>query len=383
MTDGRTRTFHNPVHIRFGPGALSALAELARSRRTIVLTSDGMARRGVLRTVENALGDLVVATYTAVTPNPTVLSCTTAFEEVRAADAELIVAIGGGSVIDTAKAVAAQDAAGTDAWLSAHLREGGPFPADFLPPAILAIPTTAGTGSEVTMWGTIWDERTGKKYSISHPRLYPESAIVDPLLTHSVPRRTTVATAFDALSHAMEAIWNRASNPISDALAIRAIGLIPDALRAVLESPADPDARERLASAALVAGLAMSNTRTALAHSISYPLTAELGVQHGIACSLTLPEILREVGEEFPDRAALIVQALAATSVADAVYRLYALFRSAGAGDELRQHIGSAAALSGLRGSFIAPGRADNFLVAVEQASAAALLRRAYETICA
>ncbi|MGH2446083.1 MAG: iron-containing alcohol dehydrogenase [Candidatus Limnocylindria bacterium] len=383
----RVRPFHNPVRIRFGDGVLSGLAELAGSRRTVILATEGMARRGALATVERSLGGSVAAVYTDIAPNPTVRSCITAFEALRGAgahaDAELIIALGGGSVIDTAKAVAAQQGSGAEAgWLEAHLRDGRPFPEPFEPPAIIAIPTTAGTGSEVTMWGTIWDEQTRGKHSISHPRLYPEAALLDPALTLSVPRPATLAAALDALSHAMEAIWNRSANPVSDAVAVRAVGIIPEALRRVLATPGDPRAREALLAASLLAGLAISNTRTALAHSISYPLTAELGLPHGIASSLTLPQILAEVGRGNPERADLIVGALGATSVAAAARGVYDLFREAETAEIVRRHIPSAAMLGDLRGGFIAPGRAENFVLPVDQAAASELLRRAYEVVC-
>ncbi|MEA2650817.1 MAG: hypothetical protein QOI85_538, partial [Chloroflexota bacterium] len=281
--------FSNPVRVEFGADALAGLPDAVGERDCILVTSAGMASRGALREIEAGLADRIVATFSDVLPNPTIASCTMAFDALQGVEAGLLVALGGGSVIDTAKALAAQRAHPSGpGWLAGHLRDGRPFPEPFVPPAIIAIPTTAGTGSEVTMWATIWDDESATKRSISHPFLYPEAALLDPALTHSVPRATTVPAAFDALSHAMEAIWNRAANPVSDALAMRAIRLIPGALPRVLESPDDARAREALMSAALLAGLAISSTRTALAHSISYPLTAERGLPHGIACSLTL-----------------------------------------------------------------------------------------------
>jgi len=378
--------FHNPVRIRFGTDALDTIGELVETRHCVLLTSEGMARRNAFGQLTQALGDRVTARYTAVSPNPTVDSATSAFHAVHGAEpqAELIVALGGGSVIDTAKAVAAQYANGpsTD-WLSRHLRDDAPFDPDAAPPSIVAIPTTAGTGSEVTMWGTIWDETNGRKYSVSHRSLYPHHALLDPRLTLSVPRATTIATALDALSHAMESIWNRAANPVSDALAVRAIGIIPAALVEALRQPDDLAVRARLQSAALVAGLAMSNTRTALAHSISYPLTSRLGVPHGIACSLTLPEILLGVIETHPERAGLIVGGLGAGSAADGAGALYDLFREVGTAELLSARVPTGAALEAIEDELITPGRADNSLLPADGPSAARLLRTAYEKVCA
>ena len=383
LTVGSVRPFHNPVRIRFGDGALGELGDLAGSRRSVILTTAGMEQRGTLAEVERSLGGTLAARYAEIPPNPTIRSCAEAFAAVRGAEPEVLIALGGGSVIDTAKAVAAHQASGGESgWLAAHLRDAKPIAEPFDPPAIIAIPTTAGTGSEVTMWGTIWDEQTLDKHSISHPSLYPEAAILEPSLTHSVPRDTAVASALDALSHAMEAIWNRSANPVSDAAAVRAIGLIPRALQRVLEAPDDADARRALLEGSLLAGLAISNTRTALAHSISYPLTAELGVPHGIAASLTLPEILVEVGRGAPDHAVPIVDALGANSAAEAAHGISALFTAAGTAEIIRRHVPSGAVLEQLRGSFIAPGRAENFILPVDQAAASALLHRAYNAVC-
>ena len=313
------QTVHNPVRIVFGDGALAAVSDAVGERRCVVITTEGMVARGTLGRLEAALGPRIVGAYTEVEPNPTIASCTTAFDALASLDAEVLVALGGGSAIDTTKAVAAQVAhAPTPGWLAGHLRDGMPFRPDVAPPPIVAVPTTAGTGSEVTMWATIWDEQRPGKHSVSHPSLYAETAILDPTLTLSVPRATTVASALDALSHAMESIWNRAANPVSDALAARAIGLIPAALRAAVSTPDDLGAREALLSGSLLAGLAISSTRTALAHSISYPLTAEMGLPHGVACSVTLPELLLAVAEQLPDRSGLIVGALGHRTANDA-----------------------------------------------------------------
>ncbi len=372
-------SFHNPVRVTFGDGALDLLSDTVGDRACALVTSDGMVRRGVVDRVRAALDDRLVAAFTGVAPNPTVASCTEAHEALVGLDVEVLIALGGGSSMDTAKAVAAQRAHGAaSGWLARHLREKEPLADPFRPPAIVAIPTTAGTGSEVTMWGTIWDEQTAGKHSISHAALYPETALVDPSLTLSVPPAATVAAALDALSHAMEAIWNRAHNPVADALAMRAIALIPSALPRALESPDDFEARTELASAALVAGLSISSTRTALAHSISYPLTAELGVPHGIACSMTLPELLVEVDAQRPDRSRLVLDALGATTIDAAVASLSGLFAKVGTAEVLRRHVPDAAALRQLRGGFIAPGRAENFLLDVDQPWAADLLERSY-----
>lgn len=198
--------------------------------------------------------------------------------------------MGGGSVIDSAKFVAA--GRGTCEEVTRHMLEGTPLGelADALP--IVAIPTTSGTGSDLTRWATVWDTHRGGKLSLEHERLYPRVSIVDPLLTGTLPWEPTLASGLDALSHALESIWNRNANPISTALAVSAARDILETLLPLRADPNDRPARARLAAGATAAGLAFSATRTALAHNLSYPVTIERGAPHGIACSFCLPEVM-------------------------------------------------------------------------------------------
>ena len=169
------------------------------------------------------------------------------------------------------------------------------------PIPIIAIPTTSGTGSEVIRRGTIWGD-SGIKYSVSDSHLYPSHAVLDPNLCLTMSRELTLATGLDALSHAMEAVWNRHHSTVSDALASQAISMIHQRLGQVLHAPSDLEARRDMQAAATIAGLAMGTTQTALAHAISYQFTSQYGMPHGLACSFTLPEIACFNGELNADR---------------------------------------------------------------------------------
>ncbi len=205
---------------------------------------------------------------------------------------EVIVALGGGSVIDSAKVFAA--AGGDFGRVSTFLEtQKGAELLSATP--IIAVPTTAGTGSEVTCWGTVWDEATGKKYSLARPDLYPTHAVVDPRLMLAKPRLLTISTGLDALSHALESLWNVNNNPVSANHAVFAARNVLDVLPRLVGDLGNIELRSRMAMAALFAGLAFSNTKTAIAHSLSYPITLRHGVQHGIACSFSLPMVLRSV----------------------------------------------------------------------------------------
>ena len=368
--------FHNPVRVCFGRGCLEKLPEVLGRRTCIVLTTPGMVRRGVVDRLKALCGDKILSVY-AVQPNPTVASTTAAAEDLHGVAAQVILAAGGGSVLDTAKGVAAQRHPGsTVGWLAEHLREGRAVPSPFCPSPVIAVPTTAGTGSEVTMWATIWDERSGRKYSLSNPALYPEAAVVDPELTLTVPEETTVATALDALSHAMEAIWNRNANLVSDVLAAHAISVISSKLRQVLASPRDISVRERLHYASMVAGLAFSNTRTAIAHSISYPLTGQLGMPHGLACSFTLPEIMLFNGKQHKNRVELIQGALGCGSLEAGVAAMHELLAQVGMPNYVRRYFPTDAQVQAFVGDFIAPGRAENNIAPVTQGDAVEIFRR-------
>jgi phosphonate metabolism-associated iron-containing alcohol dehydrogenase len=203
------------------------------------------------------------------------------------------VALGGGSVIDSAKVFAA--AAGDFEKVRTYLEtQKGAERLSATP--IIAVPTTAGTGSEVTCWGTVWDEVNCKKYSLARPNLYPTHAVVDPVLMAGKSRQLTISTGLDALSHSLESLWNVNSNPVSANHAVFAARKILDVLPKLARDLGNIDLRSQMAMAALFAGLAFSNTKTAVAHSLSYPITLRHGVQHGVACSFSLPMILRSAG---------------------------------------------------------------------------------------
>jgi phosphonate metabolism-associated iron-containing alcohol dehydrogenase len=145
----------------------------------------------------------------------------------------------------------------------------------------------------VTPWATIWDRESQRKYSLHLRQTWPTHAVVDPELMLSAPASVTLASGLDALSHALEAIWNVNANPVSDTFAVSAANDIQRVLPALMREPGNLELRSGMALAALKAGMAFSNTKTALAHSISYEMTLRHGLPHGIACSFPLPLVCR------------------------------------------------------------------------------------------
>ena len=220
--------------------------------------------------------------------NPNFVDCINVLEFCQKNIFDGVIALGGGSAMDLAKIVVAHLSLGKPDIIEL-IEYKEPFPQTT--PAIF-LPTTHGTASEVTMWGTIWNMDEKKKYSISHPYLYPTVAILDGNLTLSLPMDISITTTMDALSHSFESIWNKKANDTSTDLAITAICAILKNGSALKENPADLDIRNNLLRASSVAGLAFSNTTTAAAHSMSYPLTIHYGIPHGVASSISLIPLL-------------------------------------------------------------------------------------------
>ncbi len=294
--------------------------------------------------------------YDGVTPNPTISEIIDLAAKLPSVD--ILVAVGGGSVIDTAKGTAALAAIENNAeFFKDHLAKEIPLPDSFTAKPLIAVPTTSGTGSEVTQWATIWGD-DGAKYSLSHRSLYPKEAILDPGLCSFMPREVTLYSALDALSHAMESIWNVKHSPITDALAKTAIQLLRNNLGRTLESPDDLDLRSQIQTAALMAGFSMGTTQTALAHSISYPITSDFGMPHGFACSFTLAEIARFNGETDPERLSIVAEAFGCDT-AGLANEIIQWFCALGVPKYLAQYA-KPEDIDTIEGSLINPARAKN-----------------------
>ena len=301
--------FHNPVAATFGPGCLARLPDRLGRRRAVVVTfpeAEGLGLRGRL---ERILGDRIQGFVSDIAPNPDVA-------ELRALyacfwsnyrDCEAVVAVGGGSALDTAKALVVGTADGDFRDLESSVSAGRAF-VPSATKALITVPTTAGTGSEVTPWATVWDRGAHRKYSLHLDATWPEAAFVDPELTLTLPGSVTLQSGLDALSHALESIWNVNANPISDALAVTAAKSMLATLPALMRDLRNAELRSRASQAALQAGLAFSNTKTALAHSLSYEMTLRHGLPHGIACSFTLPLVLERALGRDPSRDATLAQ---------------------------------------------------------------------------
>lgn len=286
-------TYDNPVRIQFGAGTFAQVAE-AIGQRPYCLVTYGEPYFDRLSSILAKSAGQPQCIINDIQPNPDFAPLRVSCNDFakNATPDTVIVALGGGSVIDTAKVLAASNGGFDNVQ---HFLETKSGESDLSSYPIIAIPTTAGTGSEVTQWATVWDVKSQRKHSLSRHCHYPEAAIVDPELTLGIPKALTVSTALDALSHSLESIWNRNGNPISTNHAVFAASEMMVALPLLLEDLGNLEMRARVSRASLFAGLAFSNTKTALAHSVSYPITLKYNVVHGLACSFSLPMIMASV----------------------------------------------------------------------------------------
>lgn len=265
-----------------GPGKAAALGVLLSRRRAgrPLLVASERALRSV--GADRALAGLPWRAFSAFAPNPHLDQVVAGCRVRDAWQPDAIVGIGGGSAMDVAKAVRLLPADRAAA-LACLRGADGRYPADR--PPLFLIPTTAGSGSEVTAFATIYD--AGRKYSLDHPMVRADAAIVDPCLTASCPYEVISSGLFDAVCHAVESCWSRRATDVSRALSREAMSLLAPQLVASLDAPS-LELRERLAAGALAAGRAIAITRTTAAHAFSYALTARYGIPHGVACMLNL-----------------------------------------------------------------------------------------------
>jgi len=321
--------YFNPVRSVCGAGALASLPALLAGRRALLVTFPEARSLGLVERVEMLLQGRLGGVIDDVRPNPDVAEVRAQYEAFwrDPEAAEVIVALGGGSAIDTAKALMVGTRSGRFDDLLAGLTSGTAFvPANTK--TLIAVPTTAGTGSEVTPWATLWDRGACKKYSLHLAQTWPSVALIDPELMLSLPASVTLHSGLDALSHALESIWNVNANPLSDTYAVAAVHEIFETLPRLMKRLDDLQLRARMALAALKAGMAFSNTRTALAHSISYEMTLRHGLPHGIACSFSLPMVLGRAMGQHADRDAVLERALGPLDAAP--HRLHAFIEALG-----------------------------------------------------
>jgi len=319
----QTYQFKAPSVIVNGPGAAKEVGSFAKGigKKALIVTDSNLEKLGLLNDVKNSLGaaGIPFAIYNKVISEPTMDYTDEGLKIYQKARADFLVAVGGGSPIDAAKAIAAlannpgkmSDFAGPNK----IPRPGAP---------LIAIPTTAGTGSEVTQFTIITDTTRDVKMLIASPHIIPRVALVDPLMTLTMPQGITAATGLDALTHAIEAYISAKAQPITDTLALQAIRVIAGNLRQAWSNGENIEARTNVLIGALQAGMAFSNSSVALVHGMARPIGAYFHVPHGVSNAALLPMVIEFSIPGNPKRYAEIAGAMGelteGLSILDAAY---------------------------------------------------------------
>jgi 4-hydroxybutyrate dehydrogenase len=294
-----------PTRIIFGAGSASHTGREVKNfvqRRVLLVTDQGVIDAGLTRAIESSLAEsaLESQTFSKLSSNPTEAEVEAGLQAYRSAAAEGIVAVGGGAAMDVAKLIAVRSKVDRPfAELDDNLGGDRFIPKD-LPP-VIAVPTTAGTGSEVGRAAVLTVASTGSKTVVFHPSMLPKVAILDPELTITLPSGPTAATGFDALTHCLEAYLAKGDHPMADGIALAGLEIIARDLPRVVSNGRDVEARGGMLKAAMM-GAAAFQKGLGACHSLSHPLSAELGVHHGLANALCLPAVVDFNEKVVPER---------------------------------------------------------------------------------
>lgn len=290
---GEIFSFTGAGKIIFGQGAIAQLVDCIDEmgkKRPFVVMDRGLAASGVKEMIAELFSKYAgqYQLFDKVEGEPPLELADEGAALASREKADVIVGIGGGSAMDVAKAVAVLAAHGGKAVDYLGLNK---VPGPGLPK--IMVPTTAGTGSEVTFTSVFIRKDLKKKEGMNSPFLYPELALLDPMLTLTVPPEVTASTGIDALCHAIESYTSVISSPMSEMISLEAIGLIAANLRSCVHNGADRDAREAMLLGSLYAGLGLANAGVTAVHSLSYPLGGRFGIPHGLANTVLLPAVMR------------------------------------------------------------------------------------------
>jgi alcohol dehydrogenase class IV len=303
-------SFRAAGEIIFGVGAVNRLGAAVRKaggKRVLVVADPGFAKTGSFLQVTQSLEreGLSLVLFDRVEPEPRTVVADQGGEVARKERCDFVLGVGGGSAMDTAKAAAVLATNGGQARDYQGLDK---VPRPGLPKGM--VPTTAGTGSEVTFTAVFINEEEKKKAGINSPHLYPEMSVLDPELTLSLPPAVTAFTGMDALAHAVESYTSKAAHSLSEMFSLEGIRLIGKSLRRAVEVGSDLDARSDMLLGSLLAGIGLANAGVTAVHSLSYPLGGRFRVPHGVGNGLLLPAVMEYNALSLPEKFARIAGAI-------------------------------------------------------------------------
>lgn len=373
-------SYYNPVHTIQGPGSLAQLPELLQSlpkdqRRVLILAwSEGALRHPVFAGLLAENSEFEVRSLVFTASNPTVDQLFDAWKDTCEFCTHVVIGVGGGTILDVAKSLCCLY--GCELNSADDLRRR--IVAGDLKPAArwIGVPTTAGTGSEVTCWATIWDPERDAKRSLESKENYAWAAFVDPELAQGMPIKLAISSALDAVAHAVESYWARRTNAVSRALALEAIRTIMGQIDNLFSDQIE--AHDAMARGSMLAGLAFSNTKTTACHSISYPLTMHYGIPHGAAVAMLLAPVL-EMNVPVTSGMDRLLEALGAENAAGLKKRVSDLLERSGQPSTLKGWGVRRGDLTRLAALGITKGRADNNPAELESEKIERMLNSIYE----
>ena len=360
---------------------MSRLPSITSEGRVLLLTTVGSTRRGLTNRIVELLRPRKVTVCDRVPPTIDIKHIEQLAHEFVDVQPSCIVAAGGGSAIDSAKVLSRLIPVSNNLTLRALLENQKAYDNPNASIPVIAIPTTAGTGAEVTPFATVWNREALVKHSFTFDDPYPTIALLDPKLTLSLPRDLTLTTGLDALCQSLESLWSVRSNPVSRAYSQTALPGIIRTLPLVLDTLGDLDLRTRMMEYSLLAGLAIAISKTTLAHSISYPLTLHMGIPHGLACSLTIVQVLEWNSSHDQQGINRLVQGAGFPEAGELANQLRNLLQRTGAYETLSNYVVDRETLVGFASKAITTERADNNPVQVSVSNVEDILATAFKEI--
>ena len=355
----------NSTKIIFGNNQRSTVLKIIKKKTALIVCSKRTKREIILDKNFSFIKTNKVLWIDDVTPNPSLTYLEKKKKHFKNRKFDYIIAIGGGSVIDTAKALMIMFSIKKKENLKNIIKDISNLKIKNLY-KLIVLPTTAGTGSEVTPYATIWDEKNKKKLSLNNKALYPYMAIIDPVLTFNLPKQETINTGLDSLNQAFESIWNKNANKLTLTYAFKSIKLSLSALAKINNNINDKKSRSDLAKASLYAGICISQTRTSICHSISYPLTAHFNIPHGLACAFTMVAIIDYISTKNKFFFTKLINTLGLASVKEFEKKLKKLFNDLKVKDKNKSYIKNKKKLFYLIKDMQTPGRSDNFIYPID-----------------
>ena len=372
--------YYNPVQSFEGPGCTAELTtllqkmELKEGRLLLLVWSEKVLKLPAFAGLAD--NGFTICSMVFQASNPTVSQLFETYQATREFRPEVVVAVGGGSIMDVGKSLCClygKDLPDEDSLrqLIAEKNYGRPAA------RWIGVPTTAGTGSEVTCWATIWDPEQDAKRSVECHENYAWAALVDPELAAGMPMKLAVSSALDAVAHAVESYWARGTNAVSRGLALEAIRTIMGHMDGLLAGTME--AHDAMARGSMLAGLAFSNTKTTACHSISYPLTMHCGIPHGAAVSMLLGPVFR-LNAPALDRPAPLLEALGVSGADELEGRIRNILYRSGQPATLQEWGAQREDLPHLAQLGMTKGRADNNPLPIDPATILSILEHIYSS---